>query len=125
MSSEKASLEPRHTSGNIQSAGHEVLARHTATQGPMQGAEEFREASCSEPANVALAELGGLIVMNPPFLVLSSVSVWHGHGCFQAAHKVRPRDHASQHGTARLWASWPWGQCNTVRAAKCLKFLGK
>ena len=68
MSSEKASLEPRHTSGNIQSAGHEVLARHTATQGPMQSAEESRElrdASCSEPANVGLAELGALIVMNP------------------------------------------------------------
>ena len=85
MSSEKASLEPRHT-------GHEVLARHTATQGPMQSAEdrrELREASCSEPAHVGLAELGALIVMNPPFLVQSSVSVWHGHGCLQAAHQMQ------------------------------------
>ena len=43
----------------------------------MQGAEERRElrdASCSEPAHVVLAELGALIVMNLAFFVLSSVS---------------------------------------------------
>ena len=73
----KSSLESRRTAGNVQSAEHEVLARHTATQGPMQGAEESRElrdASCSEPANVSLAELGAFIVMNPPFSVLNSMS---------------------------------------------------
>ena len=96
MSSEKASLERRHTTRNVQSAEHEVLARHTVTitQSPMQGAEERRElrdASCSEPAHVVLAELGALIVMNLPFFVPSSEScgLWHGHGSLQAAHQMQ------------------------------------
>ena len=62
---------------NVQSAEHEALARHTATQGPMQGAverRELRDASCSEHAHVGLAELVALTVMNPPFLVLSTMS---------------------------------------------------
>ena len=68
---------------NVQSAEHEVLARHTATQGSMQGAEEcmeLRDASCSEHAHVGLAELGALTVMNPPLLGSKHYVLWIAHG---------------------------------------------
>ena len=86
MSSGQASPEPRHMTGNVQSAEHEALARHTATQGPMQGAEERRElrdASCSEHAHVGLAEPRALTVIDcnePPVLGSKHYVLWIGHG---------------------------------------------
>ena len=64
----KANLESWHTTGNLRSAGQEIRTRHTATPGPGEERRELRDASCSELANIGLADLGALIVLKPPLL---------------------------------------------------------